>query len=177
MTKPEDYRLVDNEPKIASELKMLLEQAGEAILASQVEGLSIVERVDDSHGTDFYMVPRSPGHWGPGHRTLGLRPGSLHIDVVDDKIVCVELFRSHSKVMHSIAEGAIPKGHTFTMKAAGITSKIDENGRKRWMLVGWSKDIGWAVMDDVPSFLTRDEAAAEYSRLKEIEGQPPSPCT
>lgn len=84
------------EPYVVSDLKSLLMQAGEVILAAQVEELVILERADHSHGSDFYMVPRPNGRWGPNHRTLGLRPGALHIDVVGNQIVCVEILRKQS---------------------------------------------------------------------------------
>jgi hypothetical protein len=33
------------------------------------------------------MVPRPEGRWDPSHRTLNLRPGALHVDVVGGQIV------------------------------------------------------------------------------------------
>ena len=86
--------LRDVEPQLTSDMERLLEEVGESTLVAQVKQLAIVDRSDDKHGTDFYMVPRPQGRWGSGHRTLSLRPGSLHVDVVGGQIVCVEVLRN-----------------------------------------------------------------------------------
>lgn len=70
---------------------VLLVKAGEADLAVQVERLKVIEREDWNSGSDFYTAPRPHGHWGPNHRTLGLSPGALHIDIVAGQIVCIEV--------------------------------------------------------------------------------------
>ncbi len=98
MTNSNPIPLIHIEPHIASVLKTLLVHAGEDVLAAQVDKLVVVQQIDHSHGSDFYMVPRPKGRWGPNHRTLGLRPGTLHIDVVSDKIVCVEVLRKQSQI-------------------------------------------------------------------------------
>jgi hypothetical protein len=168
METPEGLRFVLIEPELAAELKALLEQAGEALLAAQVDSLSIVERIDDSHGSDFYILPRPQGRWTPQHRTLGLKPGALHVDVVGDQIACIEVLRKQSDVIPTVMS-TVPQGQSCDMEVAGTTSVVDESGVRRWMLVGWSKEIGWAVLADVPPFSTRAEAVAEYWRLKAIE--------
>ena len=74
-------------------LERLLNEAGETALAAQVSGLTIVERREYQGGCDYYTVPRPNGYWGSGHRTLGLLLGALHVDVLNDRIVCIEILR------------------------------------------------------------------------------------
>ena len=106
MTPKTPYRLIQIEPNVVSDLQMLLVQAGEVSLAAQVEQLSVVEQADHAHGSDFYMVPRSKGRWGPNHRTLGLQPGALHIDVVNDQIVCIEVLRRRSELRQATPDNS-----------------------------------------------------------------------
>jgi hypothetical protein len=82
-------------PELASELVTLLEEYGEPQLAEQVAGLRIVGRCrcgDDSCAT-FYTAPKPKGAWGAGHGNIRLDPdrGYLILDLVDRKIVCVEV--------------------------------------------------------------------------------------
>lgn len=93
MNNPNRPSLREVAPNFVVTLETLLNKAGETDLAAQVGDLSIVERHFDRHGCDYYMVPRPEGSWGPGHRTLGLSPGALHVDVLDSKIVCIEVLR------------------------------------------------------------------------------------
>jgi hypothetical protein len=88
----------DEVPELATELSQLLEREGETRLATDVQNLAIFDRVDHSHGSDFYTAPRSDAPWGSNHRTLALLPGALHIDVVGGQIVMVEVLRRRSRV-------------------------------------------------------------------------------
>lgn len=83
--------LRDAAPKLAAELERLLAAAGESMLASRMPHLLIHARCDHRHGVDFYTAPRLDRPWGPGHRTLGLLPGGLHVDAVQTEIVLVEV--------------------------------------------------------------------------------------
>jgi len=85
--------LRDAAPEFAAELRMLLRDAGEHDLAAQVEHLKIVDRCrcGDDFCSTFYTAPRPNGPWAPLHYTIGLNPGMLHVDVLGDKIVCVEV--------------------------------------------------------------------------------------
>jgi len=57
------------------------------------------------------------------------------------------------------------------MEAAGITHTTDGSGLKQWLVVGWSKETGWIPMPGVDPFPTKDEATAEYWRLKAAESE------
>ena len=87
--------LADAIPDLARELEALLVSSGESSLAAQVRGLRIVDRCrcDDSFCATFYTVTRPKGAWGPGHKNISLdcETGMLVLDVVDDKITCVEV--------------------------------------------------------------------------------------
>jgi hypothetical protein len=82
-------------PDLASELETLLTQEAEPNLASQVQKLRIIDRCrcGDNFCATFYTVPKPAGAWGPGHRTieLGCKTGMLILDVVNDRITCVEV--------------------------------------------------------------------------------------
>ncbi len=87
--------LADTIPQLAEELKQLLGDQGESELAAQVSNLAILERCrcgDDFCGT-FYVEPKPKKAYGPGHRNVALEPqrGMLILDVVDNRIVCVEV--------------------------------------------------------------------------------------
>ena len=82
-------------PKLASELRQLLEGKGESTLAAQVPGLMILDRCrcgDDICAT-FYTQLRPKDGFGPGHRTAVLAPeeGMLLVDVVAEGTACVEV--------------------------------------------------------------------------------------
>jgi hypothetical protein len=82
-------------PLLSQELEQLLEEAGEAKLASQVSGLSIVDRCrcGDDFCASFYTQPKPKGAYGPGHRNVLLEPdkGMLILDVVNNVIAQVEI--------------------------------------------------------------------------------------
>jgi hypothetical protein len=82
-------------PLLSQELQKLLENTGEADLASQVSGLSIVDRCrcGDEFCASFYTQPKPNGAYGPGHRNVILEPanGMLILDVVNDVIAHVEI--------------------------------------------------------------------------------------
>ena len=81
-------------PRLIATLERLLNEAGEPDLASQVAELTVTERDnEDKRSCNYYMVPKPNGPWGPGHRTLSLMPGALHVDVLGNKIVCIEILR------------------------------------------------------------------------------------
>ncbi len=87
--------LAETFPALAAELRQLLIEEGEPELAAQVAGLRILERcpcTDDFCAT-FYTEPKPDGAYGPDHRTLPLTPnkGMLILDVVGEKIACVEV--------------------------------------------------------------------------------------
>ncbi|MEQ1907104.1 MAG: hypothetical protein ABL888_23160, partial [Pirellulaceae bacterium] len=87
--------LTDAIPELARELEALLAKSGETNLAAQVQQLCIVDRCrcEDSFCATFYTAPRPNGAWGAGHRNISLdcETGMLVLDVVDDKITCVEV--------------------------------------------------------------------------------------
>lgn len=92
----EPRRLTDAFPAFADELRQLLVEKGEPELAAQVSGLRIFDLCgcgDDICST-FYTRPQPEGSFGPSLRNVRLFPpdGALLIlDVVDGRIVCIEL--------------------------------------------------------------------------------------
>jgi hypothetical protein len=88
-------RLTDTLPAFASELRRLLEEQGEVELASQVPGLTILDRCrcGDDFCATFYTQPKPDDAYGPGHRNVRLMPeeGMLILDVVGGEIACVEV--------------------------------------------------------------------------------------
>lgn len=97
MTAP---RLHDVAPELEAELRELLQGEGEAALAEQVSELAIFDRCrcGDSFCSTFYTVPNRTTPYPPGHLTLALASG-LHLDVINGKIVCVEvLYRDDLRV-------------------------------------------------------------------------------
>ena len=88
-------RLVEALPAFHDELKSLLLESGEAELAEQVSSLQIVDRCrcGDDFCATFYTGPKPEGSYGPQHRNVVLNPveGMLILDVVADKIACVEV--------------------------------------------------------------------------------------
>ena len=91
----EKLNLADSLPDLAQELERLLVAKDELALAAQVRELQIVDRCRcrDEFCSMFYVQPRPKGAYGPGHRNVSLRPekGMLILDVVDDRIVAVEV--------------------------------------------------------------------------------------
>ena len=100
--------LLEVMPSLAKELEELLAETGYAELSGQVRELRIVDRCrcGDDFCATFYTQPRPSGSWGLNHYTVPLDPsqGTLNIDVVGDKIACVEvLYRDEiRKVLHSV---------------------------------------------------------------------------
>jgi len=82
-------------PDLTQELYRLLEDAGEEQLGSQLQNLRIVDRCrcSDDFCSTFYVQPKPKGSYGPMHRNVPLTPerGMLILDVVEDKIVAVEV--------------------------------------------------------------------------------------
>lgn len=92
--------LDDIAPELEVELIDLLTEAGESILAAKVKNLAIHDlcRCGDSFCSSFYTVAERTTPWPTGFRTLALRPGGLHLDVLDSTILYVEvLFRDDLK--------------------------------------------------------------------------------
>jgi hypothetical protein len=97
-------------PSLARELRDLLLKQGESDLAGQVWGLRIVDRCrcGDDFCATFYVQPKPEGAYGPTHRNISLEPieGMLILDVIDDKIACVEvLYRDE---VRQTIEDALP---------------------------------------------------------------------
>jgi hypothetical protein len=82
-------------PELANEIEELLRVEGEPGLAAQVAELRIVDRCrcEDDFCATFYVQPKPEGSYGPGHRNVVLIPenGMLVLDVVEEKIACVEV--------------------------------------------------------------------------------------
>ena len=87
--------LMDALPELGQELQTLLVQDGEPELAAQIRQVRIVDRCrcGDDFCATFYAVPRPSGSWGAGHRNISLdcKRGMLILDVVHDKLTCVEV--------------------------------------------------------------------------------------
>jgi hypothetical protein len=87
--------LAETIPLLAEELKQLLGDQGEPELAAQVPKLAILGRCrcGDDFCATFYVEPSLKKAYGPGHRNVALDPqrGMLILDVVDNKIVCLEV--------------------------------------------------------------------------------------
>jgi hypothetical protein len=99
--------LIDAMPELAQELESLLVKDGESDLAVQVRQLHIVDRCrcGDDFCATFYTVPRPNGAWGAGHRNISLdcETGMLILDVVNDKITCVEVL-DRDEIRHRLHE-------------------------------------------------------------------------
>ena len=87
--------LADTLPAFSAELRQLLEEQGEPVLAAQVPGLMILDRCrcGDDFCATFYTQPKPEGGFGHGHRNVRLMPedGMLILDVVAGEIACVEV--------------------------------------------------------------------------------------
>jgi hypothetical protein len=87
--------LIDAFPELGQELETLLAQESEPVLAAQIRQVRIVDRCrcGDNSCATFYTAPRPSGSYGPGHRNIMLdaERGMLVLDVVGDKIMCVEV--------------------------------------------------------------------------------------
>jgi hypothetical protein len=82
-------------PELTKELEGLLTSNGELGLAVQVQSLALVDRCrcDSDSCATFYCVPKPKGAWGSNHRNvlLDTKEGLTVVDVLDEKIVCIEL--------------------------------------------------------------------------------------
>ncbi|MCU7820665.1 hypothetical protein [Kitasatospora sp. DSM 101779] len=83
-------------PDLAGELTALLLEEGELRLAAAVQALRLVDECDCGEGScqSIRTAEQPPGRAsGPGHRTVPLLAdaGLLVLDVVDDRIVYVEV--------------------------------------------------------------------------------------
>lgn len=95
-------------PSLVRELEELLLDQGEDEIAGQVPELRIHDhcRCGDSFCGTFFVGPKPNGSYGPHHRNVSLSPkeGMLILDVVDERIVCVEaLYRDDvRKAIHAV---------------------------------------------------------------------------
>ncbi len=88
--------LADFFPDLAAEIAHGLRSLAEPeSIATSVAGLRIVDRCRCGVRScaTFYTEPRPKSSYGSGHRNVMLNPrrGMLILDVVDDRIVCVEV--------------------------------------------------------------------------------------
>ena len=96
--------------EFARELQLLLENDGQPELAAQVQGLRIVDRCrcGDDFCATFYSEPRPNGAWASlgRHECLALNAeeGMIILDLVDRRIVCVEVLDSQDvrKRLHNV---------------------------------------------------------------------------
>ena len=95
-------------PQLSQELQQLLIADGETQLAAQVPGLTILDRCrcGDDFCAMFYVQPKPSGAYGPGHRCIPLDPneGMLILDVLDEKIVAVEILHRNDIRQELLAE-------------------------------------------------------------------------
>ena len=90
--------LQESLPDLANELTSLLRKKNERGLVEQVPLLRLVDRCrcGDDFCATLYTAPKPKGVYGPNHESLSLdlSSGQLILDLVDRKIVCIEiLFR------------------------------------------------------------------------------------
>ena len=82
-------------PELAAELRALLLSGDESHLAGEEEHLRVIDRCrcDDWFCATLYTAPKPDGSYGPTHRNIVLDPatGMIVLDVVDERIVCVEI--------------------------------------------------------------------------------------
>lgn len=95
--------LQDALPDLADELTALLSSHGEKDLAEQVPELRLVDRCrcGDDFCATLYTIPKPKGAYGSNHESIPLYPSSGHLilDLVDRKIVCIEiLFREDIRI-------------------------------------------------------------------------------
>ena len=87
--------LIESLPELSRELTELLITAREPGLEAQIDDLEIVTKCNcsDEFCASFYTVPKPVGSYGPKHRNLELGPaqGMIILDLVDDRIVHVEV--------------------------------------------------------------------------------------
>ncbi len=92
--------LNDLAPDLLGELRVLLVAEGEHALAAQIDTIEIVDRCrcGDDFCATFYTQPLPRGVYGPTHRNVALNPreGMLILDIVDERIACVEVLYNES---------------------------------------------------------------------------------
>jgi hypothetical protein len=97
MTPPLLYNVA---PELEAELTKLLIEAEEPALADRVKDLVIHDRCrcGDTFCSSFYTVAERTTPYPKGFRTLALKPGELHLDVLGMTILHIEvLFREDLK--------------------------------------------------------------------------------
>ena len=82
-------------PALAAEMTQRLTALGETDLADAVPALPLVDRCrcGDDFCATMYTEPKPEGAYGPTHRNIDLDAavGWVILDVVEDRIVCVEV--------------------------------------------------------------------------------------
>ena len=99
--------LVESIPTFAVELTELLLASDQPELARQVSELSLIDRCrcGDSFCSTFYTEPPPRGSYGPKHRNVVLEPpkGMIVLDVIEQRIVCVEVLHREDVRTHLVA--------------------------------------------------------------------------
>ncbi len=97
-------------PDLTAELTKLLLDSEESALAPQVPHLKLVDRCrcGDSFCATFYTEKPPSGSYGPKHRNVVLDPdeGMIVLDVVEQKIMCVEVL--HRPDVRAALVAALP---------------------------------------------------------------------
>ena len=82
-------------PELAKELQELLRNKGEAELAEDISDLTLVDRCrcGDDFCATLYTQTKPAERYGPSHRSFDLDAdtGMILLDVVEEKIVCIEI--------------------------------------------------------------------------------------
>jgi hypothetical protein len=82
-------------PELSEALRELLRDKGEAELAEQISVLKLVDRCHcgDDFCATMYTQAKPVARYGPDHRAMDLDAdkGMIIPDVVEDKIVCIEI--------------------------------------------------------------------------------------
>jgi hypothetical protein len=80
-------------PELVAELTEFLTAAGEFVLAERVKHLAIFDRCrcGDSFCSSFYTIRNRTTPHPKGFRTVALRLGGLHLDVLDSTVLYVEV--------------------------------------------------------------------------------------
>jgi hypothetical protein len=104
----ESRLIADIFPSLSQELQGLLVEQDESNLAAQVPQLRVVEgcRCGDDLCSTLLCSTEAEDGYGPGHRSVALTPktGMLILDVVDEKIACVEvLYRDEIRAQLLVA--------------------------------------------------------------------------
>jgi hypothetical protein len=116
--------LADVFPDLAAEIAAGLRALAEpAEIATSVAGLRVVDRCRCGVRScaTFYTEPRPKGAYGPGHRNLVLDPrrGMLILDIVEDRIVCVEVLDRPE--LGELLDSALPRARS--RRRANVSSR------------------------------------------------------